>query len=275
MATTTGATCCASTTNGTTMAESLEELRTKVAQACRILALTGLMKDTLGHVSVRIPGSDEMLIRCRGPQESGLLFTADEDIRRVTFDGKGPDLEGRFSPPGELPIHGETFKERAEVGCVIHAHPAGAVLCGLSGVEFRHILGAYDSGMSMKLLQDGIPLYPRSVLIRNPQLAAEMLAAMGNRNVCLLRGHGVTVTGATIEEATVRAIAFESFCRLSWQLRLAGVTAPEMPSEDIAQDLPLFSRQSPDSVWRYYVKLLDYRRPVGTDPFGVEDLNLA
>ena len=254
------------------MADSPPELQTKIALACRILALTGLMKDTLGHVSARIPGTDEMLIRCRGQEESGLLFTVEEDIRRVSFDGKGPDLEGRFSPPGELPIHGETFKARPEVGCVVHAHPPGAVLCGLGGIEFRPILGAYDSGMSMKLLVDGIPMYPRAVLIRNPQLAAEMLGSMGNRNVCLLRGHGVTVTGQTVEEATVRAIAFESFCRMSWQLALAGKTAPEMPPEDIEQDLPLFSRQSPDSVWRYYVKLLEYRRPIGTDPFGVEDV---
>jgi ribulose-5-phosphate 4-epimerase/fuculose-1-phosphate aldolase len=262
--------------SGITMADSVEELRNKTALACRILALTGLMKETYGHVSVRVPGADEMLIRCRGQEESGLLFTAEEEIRRVDFDGKGPELEGRFSTPGELPIHGETFKARPEVGCVIHAHPAGALLCGLSGVQFRHILGAYDSGMSMKLLQDGIPMYPRSVLIRNPQLAAEMLGAMGNRNVCLLRGHGVTVTGATVEEATIRAIAFESFCRLSWQLKLAGVEhPPEMPPEDIAQDLPLFSRQSPDAVWRYYVQLLDYRRPIGADPYGVEDLNLT
>jgi ribulose-5-phosphate 4-epimerase/fuculose-1-phosphate aldolase len=252
--------------------DSVDELRTKVAQSCRILALTGLMKDTLGHVSVRVPGSDEMLIRCRGERESGLLFTTQEDVRRVSFDGKGSDLEGRFSPPGELPIHGETFKTRPEVGCVVHAHPPGAVLCGLGGIEFRPILGAYDSGMSMKLVADGIPTYPRAVLIRNPRLAAEMLAAMGARDVCLLRGHGVTVTGRTIEEATVRAIAFESFCRLSWQLALAGKTAPEVPSEDIEQDLPTFRNQTGERDWRYYVKLLDYRAPIGMDPFGVEDI---
>src|SRR4051812_28978313 len=99
-ATTTGGTSCASTMRNTigkeapTMADQLEELRSKVALSCRILALTGLMRDTLGHVSVRIPDSDEMFIRCRGEVESGLLFTTLDDIRRVNFEGKGPDLEG-------------------------------------------------------------------------------------------------------------------------------------------------------------------------------------
>jgi ribulose-5-phosphate 4-epimerase/fuculose-1-phosphate aldolase len=254
------------------MADSVQELREKVALSCRILALTGLLRDTLGHVSVRIPDSDELLVRCRGQEESGLLFTEEADIRRVSFEGKGPDLEGRYSPPGELPIHSEIFKARPEVGAVVHAHPPGAILCGLGQVDFRPILGAADSGQSLKLVVDGIPTYPRAVLIRTAELAAEMMEAMGNRTVCLLRGHGVTVTGATVEEATVRAIAFESFCRLTWQLTLAGKTPPELSPEDIAQDLRTFQNQPPTRDWRYYVKLLAYRRPIGADPYGVDDI---
>jgi ribulose-5-phosphate 4-epimerase/fuculose-1-phosphate aldolase len=254
------------------VADSIDELRTKIAQSCRILALTGLVKDTLGHVSVRLPDTDEMLIRCRGREESGLLFSDAEDVRRVSFDGKGPDLEGTFTPPGELPIHGEIFKARPEVGCVVHAHPAGAVVCGLAGVQFPPMLGAYDSGLSLKLVLDGIPTYPRAVLIRNAQLAAEVLEVMGSRNVCLMRGHGMTVTGRTVEEATVRAIAFESYCRMVWQLRLAGVQPPEIPPEDIAQDLPVFQNQTPARDWRYYVNLLEYRQPIGMDYAGIEDI---
>ena len=101
------------------MTEAEAELRGTVALACRILAAAGLVREITGHVSARIPGSDEMLIRCRGQEESGLLFTVPEDIRRVSYDGKGPDLEGKYSPPGELPIHGESFKARPEVGCEV------------------------------------------------------------------------------------------------------------------------------------------------------------
>jgi len=257
------------------VADSIDELRTKLAQSCRILALTGLLRDTLGHVSARIPGTDEMLVRCRGREESGLLFTEEEDIRRVGFDGKGPDLEDRFNPPGELPIHSEIFRARREVGAVVHAHPPGAVMCGLGGVKFRPMLGAFDSGQSLKLVTDGIPVYPRAVLIRNRELAAEMLAAMGDRTVCLLQGHGITVTGSSVEEATVRAIAFETFCRMTWQLELAGKKAPEMSPEDIAQDLRTYQNQTPARDWRYYVRLLEYRRPIGMDPFGIEDMTPA
>ena len=45
-------------------------LRRDVAVACRVLAFAGLAADVLGHVSVRV-GEDRLLVRCRGPQESG------------------------------------------------------------------------------------------------------------------------------------------------------------------------------------------------------------
>jgi len=137
------------------------------------------------------------------------------------------------------------------------------------------MLGAFDSGQSLKLVTEGIPIYRRAVLIRNQELAAEMLAAMGDRTVCLLQGHGITVTGSTVEEATVRAIAFETFCRITWQLELAGKTAPEMTPEDIDQDLRTYQNQTPARDWRYYVRLLEYRRPIGLDPFGIEDMTPA
>ncbi len=65
------------------MTNRLEELREKVALSCRILANEGLVEGMLGHVSARVPGEEEMLIRCRSDEDYGVLFTKDSDIRRV------------------------------------------------------------------------------------------------------------------------------------------------------------------------------------------------
>jgi hypothetical protein len=56
------------------MFTDLDESRSTVALGCRVLARAGLVENVLGHVSVRT-APDRMLIRCRGPQERGLLFT--------------------------------------------------------------------------------------------------------------------------------------------------------------------------------------------------------
>ncbi|KRE75990.1 class II aldolase/adducin family protein [Arthrobacter sp. Soil762] len=47
----------------------------------------------------------------------------------------------------------------------------------------------------------------RGVLVRNRELAAEMLEAMGDRPVVLLRGHGLTSAAQTMEQAVLQAIS--------------------------------------------------------------------
>ena len=41
------------------MADDVEHLRYQVATACRILGMLGLVRESTGHVSARIPGTDE------------------------------------------------------------------------------------------------------------------------------------------------------------------------------------------------------------------------
>ncbi len=243
--------------------DELEHIQHKVSLSCRILAMTGLVKETTGHVSARIPGTNDMFIRGRGDEETGLLFTAPGEIVRAGFDGKG-SFEGlRVGLPQEWPIHGEIFKARPEVNCVVHAHPRACLLCGLAAIELRPIFGAYDPS-AMKIGQQGVPVYPRAITINRPDLARPMIEMMGQKNLLLMRGHGITVTGGTVEEATIRAIKLETLAGITWELSQRG------PLTEISQeDLDHFSaptnqtgRKSTEPVWEYYVELLDYQNPM-------------
>src|SRR5206468_5715100 len=100
----------------------------KVATASRILGMLGLVRESTGHVSARIPGSDEMWVRCRGGDENGLVFTGLHNVRRTDFDGEGPGMGQEHGKPHETPIHGEIYRARPEVNAVIHAHPYYALL---------------------------------------------------------------------------------------------------------------------------------------------------
>ena len=51
------------------------DLRERVASACRVLGTLDLTPGTLGHASARIPGTDRILVRARGPAESGVRYT--------------------------------------------------------------------------------------------------------------------------------------------------------------------------------------------------------
>jgi ribulose-5-phosphate 4-epimerase/fuculose-1-phosphate aldolase len=240
-------------------ADPLEELREKVALACRILALIGVVGEITGHVSARVPGADEMLLRCRGDDEDGVAYTETTAVRRLRFDGSGEGLGARYERPIELPIHGEILRARPAVGAVVHAHPPAVLLCTLAGVELRPVFGAFDPS-AMALAVGGIPVYPRSILISSPAIAADLLTVMGNKDVCIMRGHGIAVAGRTVEEATLRAIRLEKLARVCWQLAQHG-PLPELPAEDLAAfsnatgGRPALSRGD-EWTWRYYVQRL-------------------
>lgn len=230
---------------------SIDELREEVATACRVLAAEGLVEGVLGHVSARV-GADRMLIRCRGPRERGLQFTTVEDVRLVDFDGRAGELDGGYAVPNELPIHGELLRARPQAGAVVHAHPPAVLLCGLAGLALRPVFGAYNIP-AMRMAMDGVPVYPRSVLIRRPELATEMLAAMGDRPVCVLRGHGITVAGETVGQAVVRALNLNALATVTVELARLGLQVPEIPAGDVAELPELGASFNDEAVWRYHL----------------------
>ena len=237
------------------MSDPTEDLQGKVALSCRILAMEGLVQDILGHVSARTPGRDEMWIRCRSEDEQGVRYTTVDAVRKVDFDGNGADLKSRYQVPNELPIHGEIFKNRESVGCVIHAHPKEALICGIAGLEFRPIFGAYNIPAT-RMAIDGIPIFERSYLVNRAELAAPLIEAMGEKNICVMKGHGITVTGKTIEEATVRALNFNTLARVTLQVANTGRRAPDITAQDIERLPDLGSTFNDLWVWRYYSKKL-------------------
>jgi ribulose-5-phosphate 4-epimerase/fuculose-1-phosphate aldolase len=214
-------------------ADALRPLRETVALGCRILGARGLVDGVLGHVSARV-GPDSLLVRCRGPRERGVARTEPDDIRLVDLDGNHLEASEGWQVPKELPIHTRVLATRPDVGAVVHAHPPSVLLCGLAELPLRPIFGAYNIP-AMRLAAGGVPVYGRSVLIARAELADEMLAAMGDRPVCILRGHGTTVTGETVEQAVVRAVDLDELCRVTLELARLGVTAPEVPERDRAE----------------------------------------
>lgn len=178
-------------------------LARKVALSCRILAKLGLFKETTGHVSAR-NSTDQMLIRGRGPRETGLLFTKPSDVILADFEGQSQERKAGLKPPNEACIHGEIYKARAEVVCVVHAHPPSVVLCSMAGIELRPIYGGYDPD-SIRLSLKGIPVYQSSLTLNTKDQVHAMQKVMGASDVCILRGHGLIVAGSSVEQATITA----------------------------------------------------------------------
>lgn len=245
--------------------DSIDSAQETIATACRLLGFLGLVRETTGHVSARLD-DQRMLIRCRGKQESGLVFTQAEAVRSVGFDGKGLDLLDEYETPTELPIHGEIYRARPEVHAVVHAHPRASLICTLLGLELKPIFGAFDPN-AMALAAAGIPIFPRSILIRERAVGEALANCMGYKHVCILRGHGIVTTGTTVQEATIRAIQLETLAGITLEIAKAGGTPEVISPED--QEYFRKLRETQDNkakdhgkdvfawTWRHYTKLLE------------------
>ncbi len=209
----------------------VDELKRLVSQSCRILGKENMTREPAGHVSARIPGTDRIVIKARGPGEAALRYTMPDDCMIVDMDGKkvdgGPDL----SPPAEVFIHTWLYRTRPDVNCVIHVHPTNVVLFTICNRDLLPLIGAYDP-LALQMALDGIPRYPRSILISNDQLGQDLAATIGSKNVCLMRGHGITAVGGNVQEATITAWRLNDLAEINYRAALLGNPEP-IPDEDI------------------------------------------
>jgi 3,4-dihydroxyphthalate decarboxylase len=230
-------------------------LARKVALSCRILAKLGMFKETTGHVSARL-GNAHMLIRGRGPKETGLLFTKPSDVLVADLDGRNQDKKAGLKPPNEAVIHGEIYKARSHAAAVVHAHPPSVVLCSMAGIELRPIFGGYDPN-SMRLALKGIPVYPHTLTLNTVEQVHAMQKIMGDSDICVLRGHGLIVVGESVEHATLTAIKLDTLAKMNLQAASLG-KVPSIPDEDIAEFNTRAGKgnSSVEGLWRYYCEWL-------------------
>ncbi len=246
------------------------ELRRRVAVACRILAHAGLAEDILGHVSVRVD-DDTILVRARGPAEAGLLFSSPEDVIACSLT-TGESIAADHAPPNELPIHLACYRARgAAAGAVVHVHPPWVIAADLAGIPLVPIVGAYNIPAA-RLAADGIATYPRGVLINTDELGREMAEAMDDRPVCVLRGHGVTAVGETLEQAVARTLAVDALARMACRVASLGADVHPLASDDLAQLPDLGTGFNDEQLWRHHEQRLRHAgaRPRRRCPMNTE-----
>ncbi|MES2399607.1 MAG: class II aldolase/adducin family protein [Pseudomonadota bacterium] len=182
----------------------------KLAIANRILYSQGVV-DGFGHVSVRHDKSpDHFLLSCnRAP---GLVRKSDI----LTYD-----LNGDLAVPSdqrsylERFIHGEIYRARPDVMSVVHSHSVSVIPFGVTGQRLRpifHMSGFLGSGsVSFEIRDAG---GNTDLLIRDMGLGKALAKSLGQNNCVLMRGHGSTVVGPSIEQAVYRAVYAEENAKL-------------------------------------------------------------
>jgi len=190
----------------------------KLVLANRILYRQGIV-DGFGHVSARHDQSSSHFLLARN-MAPGLVRR--EDILTFDFDGVALDARGRRVYLERF-IHAEIYRARADVQAVVHSHSPGVIPLGVTQQPLRpvfHMCGFLGEGAASFEIRDVAG--NTDMLISNGPLGVALAAALGARSAVLMRGHGSTVVGYSLEQAVYRAIYAEINARLQLQAMQIG-----------------------------------------------------
>lgn len=205
------------------------DLVDRLVYANRILYDQGIV-DGLGHVSVRHPDQDGVfLLSCnRAP---GLVKR--QDIVCYDLDGNAVS-ETTERPYLERFIHSEIYRARPDVVAVVHSHSPSVIPFAITHNPLKpvfHMSGFLGSGSAHFEIREAAG--NSDMLIRSAYLGEALAKSLGKHNCVLMRGHGSTVVGTSLEQVVYRAIYAEVNAKL--QLAANGLGAISFLNEEEAK----------------------------------------
>jgi L-ribulose-5-phosphate 4-epimerase len=225
----------------TPQAADILKMKAKVALATRMLAREGIVGSS-GHVSMRIPGTDHVLI---GPENVTRNILGPDDV--VTVDLNTNQIEGKHPRPDETEIHTGIYRARPDVMAVVHTHPTYSVSFSITK---KPILPVHMHGA---IFADGVNVFDSVGHVNTHELGDGLARALGNRRAVLMKMHGAAIVGATLEEAFVAAFQLEENAQQQLLAEATGKVEPMTP-EDVARCIKQSWR--PSSIqkrWQYYL----------------------
>lgn len=241
---------------GQTDVTAEQELRESVARAHRVLYHQGL-SDYLGHCSVRVPGTDRVIIKPKhSPTVRSLGDLTAEDMMVIDLDGA--TVEGSEKPPAERFIHTEIYRARPDVSAVVHTHQPAGTLIGVIGAELLPVLHVPSVLVDAGHPGGAMATWPCPLLVSTPKLGAELAAALGSRRLCHLQGHGIVSVAGDIRLAALAAIAVEQLAEANLTILQTGRQPRVITSEELAELGRTVA--SVDGRWAYYAELAERAR---------------
>ena len=188
-------------------------LTEKLALANRILYDKGVV-DGFGHVSVRHDASADHFLLARN-MAPGLVTPG--DVLMFDLDGDALDAAGRRVYLERF-IHGEIYRARPDVQAIVHSHSPSVIPFAATRTPLRplyHMSGFLGDGSALFEIRDVAG--NTDLLIRDQALGRALAAALGSHSAVLMRGHGSTVVGTSLEQVVYRAVYAEINARLQSQ----------------------------------------------------------
>ncbi len=191
---------------------ALDQARREVATANHVLYDQEIL-DGFGHVSMRHPGRPDRFLLSRNLAPP---LVTPADVLEFDLNGDVVDASGA-RPYLERFIHAEIYRIRPDVRGIVHSHAASVLPFSIvGGVQFCPV--CHMSGF----IKPGTPVFEirrcagdaSDLLIRSGELGRHLAECLGGHALVLMRGHGLTVVGASVRQAVFRAVYAEANARI-------------------------------------------------------------
>lgn len=217
------------------------KLRVDLAACYRLVYAYGISDLIYNHISARVT-HNEFLIN-----PYGLLYNevTASSLIKIDIDGNEitPSPTGYKVNPAGFIIHGAVHKARPDAGCVLHTH-------SMAGVAVSTLKeGLLPLTQFSMRFHDRVAYHDYEGPALDPDEQQRLIADLGDKNVMILKNHGLLVAYPTIAEAFNAVYWLEKACRVQLDAMAA---APELNIPD---------RAVAEKTARLYDR--DARRPYG------------
>lgn len=208
------------------MSPQEKQLRIQLAACYRIFDHMGWSEMIYNHITVKVPDSDgHFLIN-----PYGLHYSEVTASNLVKVDISGNIVEETDYPvnPAGMLIHSTIHGARDDAHCIGHVHTTAGmtVACQQGGLRIDNFYSV--------LLYGQVAYHDFQGLTVVEGEKEDLLASMGNKNMLILRSHGLLTSGRSIPEMFFNMVALQRSCEIQVSVDMTG--KPVVPvSEEIAK----------------------------------------
>jgi len=198
-------------------------LRVQLAACYRIFDLLGWTEYIFNHITLRVPGPEKHFLI----NPFGLWYSEVTASNLVKID-----LDGNTVGKSEYPvnkagfvIHSAIHAVRPDAHCIMHTHTTAgvAVACQEQGITPNNFYGSQLHGRIAYHDFEGISVE----LDERPRL----VKSLGDRNVMVLRNHGLLVCGGGVAEALRRMLNVQRACEVQLAAEASSKPITKVPVE--------------------------------------------
>ena len=194
------------------MKQNYDELKEQICDICHKMWQLGWVAANDGNISVKLEDGT-FLATPTGISQS--FITPD---KLVHIDENGDVLDGTdgYRPSSEIKMHLRCYKEREDVGAVLHAHPPVA-----TGYAVAHKPLDEYSMIETVIALGSVPVTPYGTP-STYEVRDAIAPYLGEHDALLLMNHGALTVGTDLLTAYYRMETLELFAKISLNAHLLG-----------------------------------------------------